>query len=302
VPDDGTLSPDEEAEGILALLEDRIYRFRIPVGRLGGSVGAIAQIASGKLTAWITNSYSFVSTLSKDDEALENETGWYAPDAWVWVFGKIEGRNYQTIRQSIEMFVQEVQGAILLDAQSRFTPMGLMSPPHMTLGSGSTFNSGRYIHSVATRVAPQVVVSAMTLERAMNSDEAAAPSHLKALFHAQQEVTQEVRQAIRMFLRSFDSWSVGEQAMFLATTLEGLLLDKKNKDDLSARLQDSVAFWLGGSPKVRAATRKKISDIYKARSEFVHNGILSPSYLHIEAAIDVVRKVLHKEINAIAYA
>ena len=39
---------------------------------------------------------------------------------------------------------------------------------------------------------------------------------------------------------------MGESAMFLAITMEGLLLDKRQKDDLSARLQDSIAYWLGG--------------------------------------------------------
>jgi len=62
----------------------------------------------------------------------------------------------------------------------------------------------------------------------------------------------------------------------LATTLEGLLLDKKNKDDLSARLQDAVAYLLGGSRDTRTQTRRIVRDLYSARSAFVHNGELDP--------------------------
>jgi hypothetical protein len=35
--------------------------------------------------------------------------------------------------------------------------------------------------------------------------------------------------------------------------------DKRQKDDLSARLQDSVAYWLGGSSNERDKNRKRVA-------------------------------------------
>ena len=75
-----------------------------------------------------------------------------------------------------------------------------------------------------------------------------------------------VHHACRMCLRAYESWNAGESATFFALTMEGLLLDKRQKDDLSARLQDSVAYWLRGSATDRERTRRCIADLYKVRS------------------------------------
>src|SRR5262249_44230338 len=105
-----------------------------------------------------------------------------------------------------------------------------------------------------------------------------------------------VRHACRTYLRAYESWNAGETAMFLAITMEGLMLDKRQKDDLSARLQDSVAYWLGGSFNERKKNRQCVSELYKVRSNYVHNGEDAHSAFDIDAVHDLTRRVIRKEL------
>lgn len=84
--------------------------------------------------------------------------------------------------------------------------------------------------------------------------------------------------------------------MFLAITMEGLLLDKRQKDDLSARLQDSVAYWIGGSSSEREKNRKCVSELYKVRSNYVHNGEDAPSLFDVDGVRELTRRVIRKEL------
>jgi hypothetical protein len=99
-----------------------------------------------------------------------------------------------------------------------------------------------------------------------------------------------------MYLRAYKAWNVGESAMFLAITMEGLLLDKRQKDDLSARLQDSIAYWLGGSSSEREKNRKYVSELYKVRSNYVHNGEDAPPMFDLDGVRDLTRRVIRKEL------
>jgi hypothetical protein len=105
-----------------------------------------------------------------------------------------------------------------------------------------------------------------------------------------------VQHACRMYLRAYEAWNAGESAMFFAITMEGLLLDKRQKDDLSARLQDSVAYWLGGSATDREKTRKCVAELYSVRSNYVHNGEDAPSGFDLARVRELTRKVIRKEL------
>ena len=86
----------------------------------------------------------------------------------------------------------------------------------------------------------------------------------------------------------------GEAALFLAVTLEALLLDGKNKEDLSSRLQEACAYYVAENPKERPTIRKLVKEIYEARSMFVHSG--KKASLEGEHRI-VANRVIRKEIT-----
>jgi hypothetical protein len=90
--------------------------------------------------------------------------------------------------------------------------------------------------------------------------------------------------------------------MLLAATLEGLLLDRKNRNDLSARLRESVAFLLGGSGDMRSKSRTIVRNLYNARSAFVHVGELEPRDFDIGEAMKLTRDVLAKKLAALEVA
>jgi hypothetical protein len=309
VPDDGTLNPDEEADGILALFDVKEYQFQAPIAKYFSGPLEIA-VNGDDFVARITSSFSTL-----DDLGTKVPDVWKgllsgdlsSAEQWIWVEGIIKGINYHNIRIQIEEFLVQLQGCMLALDLTRYR-MNLASlPPPMTVGRGATFNRGLYVNSRAARMAPQLIYDpllvpdgdldqrrgqAATLERTWRL--------MKKVFGTNQIGAKEIRQSLRMFLRSFDSWNEGEKAMLLATTLEGLLLDKKNKDDLSSRLQDSVAFLLGGPRGMRAESRRIVRELYNARSAFVHNGEISPKDFDIEEATKLTRGVLIKELTALA--
>ena len=84
--------------------------------------------------------------------------------------------------------------------------------------------------------------------------------------------------------------------MYLAITMEGLLLDKRQKDDLSARLQNSVAYWIGGKAGERDKNRKSIAELYKVRSSYVHNGEEPSRAFDLTYVRELTRRVIRKEL------
>lgn len=88
----------------------------------------------------------------------------------------------------------------------------------------------------------------------------------------------------------------GSALLTAVLALEGLLLEG-SRDNLSARLQDAVAYSLGRSREIRREIRKRVSHIYKRRSEFVHEGSWKGSQEDIGDAITMLRDILWQELR-----
>jgi hypothetical protein len=91
--------------------------------------------------------------------------------------------------------------------------------------------------------------------------------------------------------------------MWAAVILEGLLLDKRQRDDLRARLQDSVRYLLGRNAKERVELARLVGSLYDERSEFVHGSSgerkkedrpSSP-----EAYLDLAARVIQHELRGL---
>jgi hypothetical protein len=61
-----------------------------------------------------------------------------------------------------------------------------------------------------------------------------------------------------------------------AMCLEGLLLEHSDKDNVTARLSEAVAYRLGRSAEDRDRLRKLTRKLYSLRSDYVHTGAVQP--------------------------
>lgn len=311
VPDDGQLTPDEEADGILALLNNKEFSFSAPICRVLGyeqheMLGALEiRIETDDAKALITTRLADVrhsAELTSLPDPASKLSG--MSDRWLWITGTAIGRTSRQIQRQIEDLIQEVQGALLVFELARYRANSFEAPPETVIGRNSRFNMGVNIYSRATRCAPQLLLQPKISPKGeldiRRGREGILEQKIRKIERLLQNTTpnsKPIRHACRMFLRSFDSWVDGEKAMLLSTTLEGLLLDKKNREDLSARLQDAVGFLLGRTHESRAELRNSMRDTYKLRSSYVHSGATSERNFDIERAVDLVRQIIVKEIS-----
>ena len=314
VPDDGTLNPEHEVDGLLALMNGSEFHFQVPVAYLRSGPELTVEFERNKLDApslsalrvRLTSNYSSLRAFDvvgpfnlgprqKSQNRLRHEN-------WIWVEGSLHGKNFQRVKLFVEALCQEIQGALLASELCKFELTHLISPPEMLIGSGATFNIGSYVHSIVSGVAYSVSYSpSLTSEGELDMREGLGRPlgrrirQLERLFRGEDDRAREIRQALRMYLRAHAAWSEGEKAMFLATLLEGLLLDRR-KEDLSARLQDAVAYWVGTTAIDRDGIRAQIKKLYSARSDFVHNGQLTPSNFDAGKVLALAQRVIEKEI------
>jgi hypothetical protein len=174
---------------------------------------------------------------------------------------------------------------------------------NVTIGTKDRINSGAYIDMQSVRLSPLLIgLCTSPAENEIDSastSQSRLDSNLRILNRAISDPRPPalaVQHACRMYLRAYEAWNAGESAMFFAITMEGLLLDKRQKDDLSARLQDAVAYWLGGSAADRERTRTCVAELYKVRSNYVHNGEDAPSGFNVDSVRELTRKVIRKEL------
>lgn len=305
VPDDGALKAEEEVDGLLALLQGGGYFFRVPVAYNLHGEGTIAGWSSTNCE--VTICAGPPPDLYSHPLGHENQPCATTANAcdFIWVHGAFFKGNYPWVKQLVEIMCLEIQGAMLALGFAKFWGTKLVSPPPMEIGSGQFVNRGVYTNSVVSSMAFGIRFHPKfdpegELDQRLGSEGAVKrrTRQLERLFSSTETRAQEVRQALRMYLRAHAAWSEGEKAMFLGTMLEGLLLDRR-KDDLSARLQDAVAFWIGSSAEERTGIRKDIRDLYSARSDFVHNGELSPRGFREEIFMHHAKKVILKEIDSL---
>jgi Apea-like HEPN len=301
-PHDGTLEPDEIADSIYQLQYENTYSFQAPICfRVEHAVDIPFHHCNAHFR--LTSKYDNLVLVNLHEEWLRDER--FRDDGsnyYIWLEGSVVARRYDSAINAMDQSLRSCMGILNVLGLVKYEEI-----PRISCTAAIGFRS---------RIDIQIFYTMRSLETsrrmrgffipepdnevdaARNQNERLAKG-LRLFSRAmsdESEAGEAVRHACRMFLRSLECWNRGEAAMFLSTTLEGLLLDKKQKDDLSARLQDSVAYWLGGSSLERDRIRKYVSDLYKARSNFVHNGIDAPSHFDLEKLQQLTRSVIRREL------
>ena len=302
-PDDGQLNPDELAEGLVALKSPNEFLFQAPICWIAYPHVVDVEIKLDVGRYRLTSNFEDLD-LVKFHSDLSPSSG-RGSGEFLWIQGSTRSQLYEVAKRQVDLLVTSVMGIMEVLELVKYTPyafIGLRSP-QLTIGTKKRFNSGQYLDMHSPRLCEHL--QGLHLPPADNElDATRSPrSRLDRAFRfvaralADQSASAlAVQHACRTFLRSYESWNVGESAMFYAVTLEGLLLDKRQKDDLSVRLQDSAAYWLGGSSAEREQVRKTISELYKIRSNYVHNGADAPPTFDLAAVRELTRRVVRKEL------
>ncbi|WP_128933582.1 HEPN domain-containing protein [Bradyrhizobium zhanjiangense] len=306
VPDDGTLPANEIAQGIVAMRSLNKFFFQAPLcyspQRFSSRPSIDCASQAGDLEFRLSSSYSDLLLVKLHPELQVEDRA----EEFLWIEGCVHAHRYDIARRNIDLFlvstmaVMEVIGLL----HYRTLPGATCS---LSIGSRHRINSGEYLDLISVQTSKHLVglrapVPGNEIDAA-RGPQSRLETNLRVFVRAMADVSPAAvaaRHACRMYLRSYGGWNVGEAAMFLAITMEGLLLDKRQKDDLSARLQDSVAYWLAGSSVERENNRKRISELYKVRSNYVHNGEDAPPSFDIDTMRDLTRRVLRKELLTLA--
>lgn len=292
VPSDGWVANDEEAGAILALAEKKIFRFHYP---LAAKPEAAAELTTS--VARPDQAFTLVSEFTELELAREFDLDKPEED-WLWIQGSHPGHRHRAVQKEIEAIVHQAMGALLVLELASFGPTGRKNSPPMAMARPSQVSSSGSENSRCLSTARQLLVpkrprAGKAQLRNTTDDKTRL---FEKLFNTASDAAESIRHACLMFLRAEDAWGNGEAAMFLVTTLEGLLLDKKNKDDLSSRLQEAVAYLLASGSHERDGLRLLVKQLYAVRSQFVHNGETAAPDLDKEAVSDLVRQVIHREI------
>ena len=247
-PDDGTLNPDEIAEGLVALKAPNEFCFQAPICYLVPKPANFdyRTVADGT-NIRLTSCYSDLSLPKMHPGLRSKEDG----RDYLWMEGSIKAHRYDFVRPKVDLLVLSVMGVMEVLGLLRYRDFPVPSMD-VSIGTKDHLNSGAYVDMISVRMSQQLVglhIAPVDNEMdAARTDRDLLDYKLRILRRAMTDQRQSalaVRHACRMYLRSYETWITGEAAMFLTITLEGLLLDKRQKDDLSARLQDSYCILVG---------------------------------------------------------
>jgi hypothetical protein len=121
----------------------------------------------------------------------------------------------------------------------------------------------------------------------LNIDNSMLPNWEKAGFkeilacfssNQKSDIDRRIERSVRWYGKSHDTYSAEESFISLAIALEGLLIgpEGKNKTEgwgsITQKLAERVAFLLGSNLESRIRFEKRTKELYKIRSELVHNG------------------------------
>lgn len=104
-----------------------------------------------------------------------------------------------------------------------------------------------------------------------------------------------VRCAARFLVKALRSTDPGDAYVFMATCLEGLLLQGENA--VSARVADSVALVLGRTRTERTELRETCSRLYDVRSRYIHDGEYQGSEVHRRDCLELAGRIVLSEIR-----
>jgi hypothetical protein len=159
---------------------------------------------------------------------------------YLWIEGSVKAHRYDGVRGEIDRLVVSAMGMMEVLGLLRYTTWS-RAGSELSIGTKDRINSGAYFDMHSLRISRHLVglsspVADNELDGARTMQDR-VDANLRIFGRAMSEsspAARAVQHACRMYLRTYEAWNVGESAMFLAITMEGLLLDKRQKDDLSA--------------------------------------------------------------------
>jgi hypothetical protein len=298
-PDDGLLNPEEIAEGLVALRNLNEFLFQAPICLVWSNISDDFTADTGGVNIRFTRKYNDLGLVKMHPELRADKNS----DNYLWIEGSIRAHRYDAVRPAVDRLLLSVMGIMEVIGLLQYKPWLPARSQAVSIGTKDRVNSGAYLDMRSVRLHPHL--TGLYNPPADNEIDNARTSqgrldfNLRILNRALSDRSPPalaVQHACRMYLRAYEAWNGGESAMFFAITLEGLLLDKRQKDDLSARLQDSVAYWLGGAATDREKTKKSVAELYGVRSNYVHNGEDAPSGFDLAHMRELTRKVIRKEL------
>jgi hypothetical protein len=108
---------------------------------------------------------------------------------------------------------------------------------------------------------------------------------------------QEIRTACGLYARAEVATDPGVAVINYSMCLEGLLLDRTDKDNVIARLTEAMAYRLGKSADDRERLRKLTRSLYGLRSEYVHTGRFQADFERQEGWARTASEALRREIE-----
>jgi hypothetical protein len=106
----------------------------------------------------------------------------------------------------------------------------------------------------------------------------------------------ELRSAASLLFDAFAASQAGMAIALAVMSMETILLERKETDNVMARLAEAVAYHLGRSDAERKSRRKQVKALYDARSGFVHRGKVDQPSTAVSDARRIAADVLRREI------
>lgn len=107
----------------------------------------------------------------------------------------------------------------------------------------------------------------------------------------------ELRAACRRVVQAELSSDFGILVTLAFSAIEGLLLESTDKEEVTGRLSEAVSHGLGRSVEHRATLRKRVKDLYKKRSQFVHRGSARQTTSERHDAVALAYQVVRHEME-----
>lgn len=294
--DDQLETPGEAERLFLSLLTKTDYKFRVPIVRLGA--GLPTQEIGGRLR-------------------LSLERGTLEKTEFLFVNGTVNCSHWRSARRTAMRTLDEISGCLLATGLLRFTPklqptglIGTVPLPRVELSVAMPEAEGRWaddfllswsqIHDIWSSVLS--LPSELTdLERHAlenSGPEEVLLARLKLAmrpFSLGGQYARKLRTAARFLRRAETAEEPGDSYLYMATCLEGLLVE--GKDEVSARLRDAVAFLLGNSHEQRKTLRDEVGHLYDVRSRYIHEGEYTGDVLRKAKSMRIVKEVVEGELR-----
>ena len=111
------------------------------------------------------------------------------------------------------------------------------------------------------------------------------------------ERAQEVRNACGVAINAEHCLDFGVLVSVAFSCLEGLLLNPKDKSDVTARLSEAIAHSLGETVEEKNELRARVKKLYDVRSKFVHTGMVAETASSRRSALELMYRVLRRQME-----